>query len=174
MKYFWNGLRDSEIHGSAPDEAVELTEAEFRVLIDAQARGCRIELDADGIPIAVEPAVPPLDELKKRAGATLWSNYKQHQQRYVDAEDLTLATVCAAQGSALNTTTKHRAIAAQVHRFFICHFSLSAVLSLYHSFKQIANVFCPFLGSCRFLVCFHKKVHCNSGIHAESLCGLSP
>lgn len=100
MKYFWNGLRDSEIHGSAPDEAVELTEAEFRVLIDAQARGCRIELDADGIPIAVEPAVPPLDELKKRAGATLWSNYKQHQQRYVDAEDLTLATVCAAQGSA--------------------------------------------------------------------------
>lgn len=100
MKYFWNGLRDSDIHGSAPDEAVELTEAEFRVLIDAQARGCRIELDADGIPIAVEPAVPPLDELKKRAGATLWSNYKQHQQRYVDAEDLTLATVCAAQGSA--------------------------------------------------------------------------
>ncbi|WP_417171061.1 hypothetical protein [Victivallis sp.] len=100
MKYFWDGLRDSEIHGSAPDEAVELTEAEFRVLIDAQARGCRIELDADGIPIAVEPAVPPLDELKKRAGATLWSNYKQHQQRYVDAEDLTLATVCAAQGSA--------------------------------------------------------------------------
>ncbi len=100
MKYFWDGLRDSEIHGSAPDEAVELTEAEFCVLIDAQARGCRIELDADGIPIAVEPAVPPLDELKKRAGATLWSNYKQHQQRYVDAEDLTLATVCAAQGSA--------------------------------------------------------------------------
>lgn len=100
MKYFWDGLRDSEIHGSAPDEAVELTEAEFRVLIDAQARGCRIELDADGIPIAVKPAVPPLDELKKRAGATLWSNYKQHQQRYVDAEDLTLATVCAAQGSA--------------------------------------------------------------------------
>ena len=100
MKYFWDGLRDSEIHGSAPDEAVELPEAEFRVLIDAQARGCRIELDADGIPIAVEPAVPPLDELKKRAGATLWSNYKQHQQRYVDAEDLTLATVCAAQGSA--------------------------------------------------------------------------
>ena len=100
MKYFWDGLRDSEIHGSAPDEAVELTEAEFRVLIDAQARGCRIELDADGIPIAVEPAVPPLDELKKRAGATLWSNYKQHPQRYVDAEDLTLATVCAAQGSA--------------------------------------------------------------------------
>lgn len=47
-----------------------------------------------------EPAPRPLAELRQEAGATLWANFKAHQQRYVDAEDLTLATVCAASGSA--------------------------------------------------------------------------
>lgn len=47
-----------------------------------------------------EPAPRPLEELRQEAVATLWANYKTHQQRYVDAEDLTLATVCAAAGSA--------------------------------------------------------------------------
>ena len=42
----------------------------------------------------------PLAELRQEAAATLWANYKRHQQQYVDAEDLTLATVCAANGSA--------------------------------------------------------------------------
>ena len=47
-----------------------------------------------------EPAPRPLAELRQEAAATLWANYKRHQQQYVDAEDLTLATVCAASGSA--------------------------------------------------------------------------
>ena len=47
-----------------------------------------------------EPAPRPLAELRQEAAATLWANYKRHQQQYVDAEDLTLATVCAANGSA--------------------------------------------------------------------------
>lgn len=41
-----------------------------------------------------------LDELKERAVDQLWRNYKAYQQKYVDAEDLTLATLCASQGSA--------------------------------------------------------------------------
>ena len=41
-----------------------------------------------------------LDELKAQAVNRLWRNYKTHQQKYVDAEDLTLATLCASQGSA--------------------------------------------------------------------------
>ena len=41
-----------------------------------------------------------LDELKAQAVNQLWRNYKAHQQKYVDAEDLTLATLCASQGSA--------------------------------------------------------------------------
>ena len=40
-----------------------------------------------------------LDELKEQAVNQLWRNYKAHQQKYVDAEDLTLATLCAAKGS---------------------------------------------------------------------------
>lgn len=40
-----------------------------------------------------------LNELKSKAIYVLWSNYKAHQQKYVDAEDLTLATLCAAKGS---------------------------------------------------------------------------
>ena len=40
-----------------------------------------------------------LDELKAEAVNRLWRNYKAHQQKYVDAEDLTLATTCAANGS---------------------------------------------------------------------------
>ena len=39
------------------------------------------------------------DELKAQAVNRLWRNYKAHQQKYVDAEDLTLATLCASQGS---------------------------------------------------------------------------
>lgn len=41
----------------------------------------------------------PLAERKEEAYSQLWSNYKAHQTRYVDAEDLTLATTCAAYGS---------------------------------------------------------------------------
>ena len=57
-------------------------------------------LIVDGELVLQEPAPRPLAELQQEAGATLWANYKRHQQQYVDAEDLTLATVCAASGSA--------------------------------------------------------------------------
>ena len=33
-----------------------------------------------------EPAPRPLAELRQEAAATLWANYKRHQQQYVDAE----------------------------------------------------------------------------------------
>lgn len=41
----------------------------------------------------------PLAERREEAYSELWSNYKAHQTKYVDAEDLTLATTCAAYGS---------------------------------------------------------------------------
>ena len=40
-----------------------------------------------------------LVKLKEEKINVLWENYKKHQQKYVDAEDLTLATLCASQGS---------------------------------------------------------------------------
>ena len=48
---------------------------------------------------AVALSEKTLDELKAEASNTLWRNYKTYQQQYVDAEDLTLATTCAANGS---------------------------------------------------------------------------
>ena len=41
-----------------------------------------------------------LETLKCETIDALWENYKKFQQKRVDAEDLTLATVCAANGSA--------------------------------------------------------------------------
>ena len=55
---------------------------------------------ADGLPELAEPPARSLDESKTAAVATLWGNYKAHQQKYVDPEDLTLAVVCASKGSA--------------------------------------------------------------------------
>lgn len=45
------------------------------------------------------PTQPP-QELKEELLSNLWKNYKEFQTRYVDAEDLTLATLCAQAGSA--------------------------------------------------------------------------
>ena len=44
------------------------------------------------------PTQPP-QELKDEMYYYLWKNYKDFQTKYVDAEDLTLATLCAQGGS---------------------------------------------------------------------------
>ena len=110
MKYFWkDGFYIDEVHFdfdaetgvyTVPAGYVEITQQLYRNLLDGQATGKRIVTGADGLPeLADSPAIS-LDERKAAAVARLWSNYKQHQQKYVDAEDLTLAVVCAAKGSA--------------------------------------------------------------------------
>lgn len=52
------------------------------------------------IKISHGEVVVDLDDAKSKACNTLWKNYKAHQTKYVDAEDLTLASLCAAGGSA--------------------------------------------------------------------------
>ena len=110
MKYYWkNGFYIDEIHFdfdpatgeyTIPAGYIEITEELYHNLLDGQAAGKRIVTDADGLPELAEPPARSLDERKTAAVAQLWSNYKQHQQKYVDPEDLTLAVVCAAKGSA--------------------------------------------------------------------------
>lgn len=110
MKYYWkDGFYIDEIHFNfdaetgeytVPDGYTEITEELYRNLLAGQAAGKRIVTSADGLPELVNPPQPPLDERKAAAVAQLWSNYKRHQQKYVDPEDLTLAVVCAAKGSA--------------------------------------------------------------------------
>lgn len=110
MKYFWkDGFYIDEIHFELDPETgeyvvpagyAEITEELYRNLLDGQAAGKRIVTGADGLPELAEPPARSLDERKIAAVATLWGNYKAHQQKYVDPEDLTLAVVCAAKGSA--------------------------------------------------------------------------
>lgn len=110
MKYFWkDGFYIDEIHFELDPETgeytvpagyTEITEELYHTLLDGQAVGKRIVTGADGLPALIDPPALSLDERKAAAVAQLWSNYKQHQQKYVDPEDLTLAVVCAAKGSA--------------------------------------------------------------------------
>lgn len=99
MFYSQGGFYDPEIHTDIPAGAVKILKTYWQELIDSQAAGNTIEADADGRPVSVAPPAPTLDELKAEASNTLWRNYKTYQQQYVDAEDLTLATTCAANGS---------------------------------------------------------------------------
>lgn len=110
MKYYWkDGFYIDEIHFELDPETgeyvvpagyIEITEELYHTLLDGQAAGKRIVTGMDGLPELAEPPARSLDERKTAAVAQLWSNYKQHQQKYVDPEDLTLAVVCAAKGSA--------------------------------------------------------------------------
>lgn len=116
MKYYkTGGFYDKEIHGlTLADgdtekleecwaafiaDAVEITDEYWEELISSQAMGYSILPDENGYPVAVALPEKTLDELKERAVNQLWRNYKAHQQKYVDAEDLTLATLCASKGS---------------------------------------------------------------------------
>ena len=110
MKYYWkDGFYIDEIHFELDPETgeytipagyAEITEELYHNLLDGQAAGKRIVTNADGLPELAASPQPSLDERKTAAVAQLWSNYKRHQQKYVDPEDLTLAVVCAAKGSA--------------------------------------------------------------------------
>ena len=111
MKYYWKdgGFYVDEIHFelgpetgeyTVPAGYAEITEELYHTLLDGQAAGKRIMTGADGLPELADPPALSLDERKAAAVATLWGNYKRHQQKYVDPEDLTLAVVCASKGSA--------------------------------------------------------------------------
>lgn len=57
------GFYDTAIHGdNIPADAVEITVAEHAALLEEQSQGKRIEADADGYPVAVDPPPPTLDE----------------------------------------------------------------------------------------------------------------
>lgn len=55
-----------------------------------------------GVPLKVVDGALTADMTGAKAKAcnTLWKNYKAFQTKYVDAEDLTLASLCASGGSA--------------------------------------------------------------------------
>lgn len=59
-----NGFYPSEIHGSnIPDDAIEITAEEYAALMAAQTAGKRIEADANGAPVAVDPPAPTSEQI---------------------------------------------------------------------------------------------------------------
>ena len=56
------------------------------------------QMTAEELANAIQ-SVKDLDTVKEQTYQELWSNYKTFQQKYVDAEDLTLAIMCSSGGS---------------------------------------------------------------------------
>lgn len=99
MRYYWKNGFYVEGIGEIPEGAVELTEERYRELLEGQSAGKVIVADESGAPMLTEYPKRSLAELKEEVCQKLWQNYKAWQQKYVDAEDLTLAVVCANGGS---------------------------------------------------------------------------
>lgn len=71
-----NGFYDSEINTVIPSDAVQITESYHTELMGAQANGKRIESNAEGYPIAVDPPGPTPQDIaaeNKRVASTLLS-----------------------------------------------------------------------------------------------------
>lgn len=65
------GFYFPEIHSEIPESVVELTDAEYRALLDGQSRGQRIVADGAGRPYLADPPSPTLDELRAAADTVL-------------------------------------------------------------------------------------------------------
>ena len=106
---------DSTLEVSAP--FVEVTESEWNAFSGRKAKVSSGVLTCD------------LDAAKEDAVRRLWENYKSFQTKYVDAEDLTLAVVCANGGSA-----KGKAVMMWVMNLWAAYYqvkdSIAAVESL--------------------------------------------
>lgn len=58
------GFYDPEIHGNQiPADAADITEERYAALMSAQASGKRIEADANGAPVAVDPPAPTSEQI---------------------------------------------------------------------------------------------------------------
>lgn len=146
MKYYWKdgGFYIDEIHFELDPETgeyvvpagyIEITEELYHTLLDGQAAGKRIVTGMDGLPELTDPPQLSLDERKTVAVAQLWSNYKQHQQKYVDPEDLTLAVVCAAKGSA-----KGAAVQAWVLALWAAYYQVKDAVEAATSAEALAAI----------------------------------
>ena len=83
---------------------ISISEDKRKITIKSGAVPQEITYDACPAKVLEELAnaiqsVKDLDTVKEQTYQELWSNYKTFQQKYVDAEDLTLAIMCSSGGS---------------------------------------------------------------------------
>lgn len=81
------------------DETGKITAAAETKFSDDALETDKTIVYADGA-LVFEDDPSVFESQKTAAYDKLWSNYKTFQETYVDAEDLTLAVVCASKGSA--------------------------------------------------------------------------
>ena len=82
-----NGFYDSAIHGdNIPDDAVEITEAEYAALLEGQSQGKRIVADESGRPILQDPPPPTAEQIMSRleARVQLWLDEQARALGYDD------------------------------------------------------------------------------------------
>lgn len=78
------GFYDAAIHGSnIPADAVEITAALHAELLSAQSIGARIESDANGYPVAVDPPAPTLAATQAAALAEIDASAGAARARYI-------------------------------------------------------------------------------------------
>lgn len=65
------GFHDATIHADIPADAVEITTVYHAELLAAQSDGRRIEPDASGYPVAVEPQAPTMVDVQAAAAAAI-------------------------------------------------------------------------------------------------------
>ena len=119
---------DSPLEVSAP--FVEVSESEWNAVAGRKVKvSCGI-------------LVCDLDAAKKEAARRLWENYKSFQTQYVDAEDLTLAVVCANGGSA-----KGKAVMMWVMNIWFVYYCFTAPIgfSLYYGTSNICQIVQSFI-----------------------------
>lgn len=85
MHYFKStrGFYDDSIHSAIPADAVEITAAYHAELLAAQAAGKRIQPDASGYPVAVDPPAPTLAEVQASALAVIDTAAGAARARYI-------------------------------------------------------------------------------------------
>jgi len=73
MKRFWSaqtgGFYFEGVNASIPADAVEITPARHRELLDAQARGARLSSDTAGRPVSAMPRPPSAAQLRAERAA---------------------------------------------------------------------------------------------------------
>ncbi|MHB1053463.1 MAG: hypothetical protein ACYCZT_10400 [Thiobacillus sp.] len=78
------GFYSAEIHGdNIPADAVEITAAYHAELLAAQSAGKRIEPDATGYPVAVDPPPPTLDQAQAAAKTAIDAEAGAARARYI-------------------------------------------------------------------------------------------
>ena len=78
------GFYDTTIHGNAiPADAVEITIAEHAALLVAQSAGKRIQPDASGYPVAVDPPLQTLTEAQSGALTSIDTAAGAARARYI-------------------------------------------------------------------------------------------